>query len=194
MNNYWDTQWEKRIHKDGSVSGNSQKVEFLVKQIWMRPHLIKAIKLDVGCGPCTIARHLENVCPGWSKDYLGVDTSSVAVVDALNHGINAIESSIYSFVAETTIEYDAFFFFDVLEHMEDHDKIAKKVIKLGAEKYTILLNVPLYQSYPETPDGYERLVDVNLMTKFLNKAGIRKVIQHVYGINGYPYLFMEGVT
>ena len=191
--NYWDKQWEKRIHSDGSVSGNSQKVRFLIEQLWMRPHLIKAEKLDVGCGPATHIRHLTDVCSEWGDKYIGIDTSKKAIEDAQRHGVNAFRYSIYDFTNYDR-DIEAFFFFDVLEHMEDHDKIAEKIKEIAAENYTILINVPLYKSNPESNGGYERLININDMVEFLSKAGISKYTHKVYGINGLPYLFMEGVT
>lgn len=187
---YWDRIWNGRIHDDGSISGNVQKVEIIIKELWNRPWLIKAKKFEIGCGPATHVRHICHNCSEWGENYFGVDTSETAVADAVKHGVNATVASIYDI--KDVHDVEAFLIFDVLEHLEDHDKVAKAIKRMAANNFSILMNVPLYKSNPEENGGFERLVDINTINDLIHKAGCNRLEYKVYGINGYPYMFAEG--
>ncbi len=186
---YWDKEWDDRILSDGSIKGNTAKVKVIVNELWNRPYLIKARKLDIGCGPATHARKMCEACSEFGDKYLGLDTSQRAVDEVERAGLTVFRESIRQF--EKSQKFDSFFFFDVLEHIKDHDSVAKKVKELGSKEFSVLINVPLYLSVPE--GGFERPVDIQVMHKFLTSIGCQSIMNKVYGINGYPYMFLEGV-
>jgi len=114
--------------------------------------------------------------------------SENAIKIAKRWGINAEVGSIYDF--ESDEKFELFLFFDVLEHIEDHEKTAAQIKKLAADRYCIIGNVPLYLSHVED-DGYEMEMNVKVLVNFLKMAGTKKVAHIVYGIKGWPYMWFE---
>ena len=188
---YWDKEWDKRIIPNGGVIGNNQKVRILIQEIWSRPQLMNAMKLEIGCGPATHARHICKMCHNFGKGYLGIDTSQKAIDEAEGSGLHVMNESIYSF--ETDLRFDAFFFFDVLEHIKDHESVALKIKELGKKEFSVLINVPLYRSNLEENGGFERGVDIQVINNFFHTTGVKNFNHKIYGIRGYPYMFAEGI-
>jgi len=185
----WDSAWEKRIHEDGSIDCNTQKKDMIINELWMRPHLIKAEKLEIGCGPCMHIRRLIDVCSEWGENYTGIDMSGVAVEAARKAGVHVWVDSIYTTGKGFSSVYNAFFLFDVLEHLEDHKAAASSIKRLAKEQFTVLINIPLYLSVGET---FERPVNIYDVQAFLAACGAKDFTQKIYGINGLPYMFVEG--
>ena len=187
---YWDSVWEERVKPDGTIKGNGAKVEFLINELWSRPYLVKATKLEIGCGPATHVTALCNHCSEWGNRYWGIDPSKKAVGKAKTSGLRITQTSINDFKTEE--RFDAFLFMDVLEHIEDHGPVAQKVKSLSAEKSIVLINVPLYRSHLEEKGGFERDVDINTINTFMYLAGFDKFNHKIYGLGGYPHMFAEG--
>lgn len=190
---YWDKEWSRRLDGDGSVKGNMLKVDFLINELWTRPHLIDKRKLEVGCGPATHVRHLSTMCREWARKYQGIDTSKVAIDEAVKGGMNARLMSVFDIIPlHFKYPIESFFFFDVLEHIEDHEAVAEKIRSVAAPAFNILINVPLYRSKLETDGGFERNISIQEINNFLFHAGIERFEHQIYGLNGYPYMFVEG--
>jgi 2-polyprenyl-3-methyl-5-hydroxy-6-metoxy-1,4-benzoquinol methylase len=189
---YWDSEWSRRIKSDADITMNAQKADLLIRELWSRPQLIGMRKLEIGCGPAVHIRALASVCAEWSHQYTGIDTSEVAVESAKRCGLNVLKESIYTF--ETGDRFDAFFLFDVLEHLEDHESVAARIKDMSSESVTMLVNIPLYKSDPEKNGGFERLLSIKDMHRFFNLCGVPKCSYNVYGINGWPYMLLEGAS
>jgi SAM-dependent methyltransferase len=195
--NYWDNQWRERIKPD-IVERNRGKFDFLINELWKRPHYATLKKLDIGCGPAEHANEMEKLYSNWihAADstvtrYTGLELSDYCIrIAASRFGISIEQENIYKYI--THEKYELFLLLDTFEHIEFPEKLAEKIKELAAEKFYIFGNIPLYHSDPSKKGGYEKPMDVNDVCKFLKACGIDKMWYQVYGINGYPYLVWEG--
>jgi SAM-dependent methyltransferase len=192
---YWDKEWTRRIQDNGSVLMNTTKAEIIVNRLWAMPELIPLLKLEIGCGPAVHIARLQSRCAEWGRQYVGIDPSAVVVETAKKH-INAHHMSVFDDALPLMFTEDkvqAVFFFDVLEHIEDHARVAAALKDVVDKEFYVLINVPLYRSELEKNGGFERLVNIQDIGRFLNQLGDLKAMHHeVYGIDGYPYLWVQG--
>lgn len=179
---YWDRTWSDRI--DGpTVKMNKGKMKFLLNEILKRDYS-KANILEVGCGSGVHAQVLKTDWP--DLKWTGIDLSELAVRRANSVGLNAFVGSIYD-IQEGA--FDAIWFLDVLEHIEDHKRLSAAVRKITVPGFRIFGNVPLY---PNTAhDACERPMDKDILAEFLFNCGMNKFWQRIYGSFGYPYMVFE---
>ena len=184
---YWDTTWNGRINDDG-VQMNIEKMSYLLEELANRPFHRTAKVLDVGCGTGLHAHYLmQTVWP--ELDWTGIDLSLVAVTKAQHYGLNAENKSLYDMDGEFT----AFWFLDVLEHVDDHDKAAEAVKRLGKKPFRIFGNIPLYSTTDHACKNCERPMDVSALARFLKSCGMDEFWQKIYGCYGHPYMVFEAV-
>lgn len=193
MGDYWDREWARRIQDDGSVKMNTHKVDIILNKLWSMPELIRMRKLEVGCGPALHVARLASRCREWAENYIGIDPSTVAIETAQKH-VRAYQMSVFDLPASPLVakSVQAVFLFDVIEHIEDHDKLADSLNKVVDDRFCVLINVPLYRSKLEENGGFERLVDVEDVKRLLRQLGVTQFHHEVYGIGGYPYLWVQG--
>jgi len=185
---YWDEKWRQRIRGD-SVILNLAKAHYLLRYLWKKIDWFPLEKLEVGCGSCYHAKIISNTCKEWLDKYTGIDLSPEAVKSAQRFGVNAIVADITTF--ESDRKYELFIFMDVLEHIEDHKATAEAVRRLAADRYYIFGNVPLYRSKHETEGGFERPMNISVLSAFIKSCGIEAFTHHIYGIDGWPYMRFE---
>lgn len=186
---YWDEIWGGRIKDPHHVDMNGEKLTFLMQQLWGRPEYTLKDKLEIGCGTGIHAIRMRQYNPEWAEHWIGIDFSEKAVAWGKNLGLNVMQGDIYTQTFDK--KFDAFLFLDVLEHIQDHDSLAKRLVEIGNEHFNILGNIPLYRS--EHSDHYERDMDVNVLGRFLKNCGFDGFYHKVYGIRGFPYMFFEAV-
>ena len=184
---FWDSHWSKIICPGGEYK-NAEKMAYLLEELSNRAFYSTAKVLDIGCGTGIHAHYLmQTVWP--SLDWTGIDLSQVAVASAQQGGLKAINKSLYDMDGEFT----AFWFLDVLEHIDDHDKAAEAVRRMAKKPFRIFGNIPLYRAVDPTTRSCELAMDVNVLGKFLVKCGADKFWQQIYGVRGYPYMIFEAV-
>ena len=185
---YWNGEWKRR-DKGRYTTCNAGKFEFINKTLASRAvHIAPLRTLEVGCGSCLHIKTLAFDHPEWKDNYLGIDESEEAIKIAQRWGINAEIGNIYTF--KSPHKFELFLFLDVLEHIEHHDIVAEQIKKLSADEFCIIGNVPLYLSHVED-EGYEREMNVAVLSDFLRLVGIKKFSHIVYGIKGLPYMWFE---
>lgn len=187
--NYWDKTWGERIKDPHHVVLNGEKLKHLIKQLWLRPEYSIKEKLEIGCGSGIHAIRMRQYNPEWTNHWVGIDLSLKAADWGKNLGLNIIQGDIYTHTFDK--KFDAFLFLDVLEHIQDHDGLAARLIEIGKEHFSILGNIPLYRS--EHSDSCERDIDINVLGRFLKNCGFTGFYHGIYGINGFPYMFFEAV-
>ena len=189
---YWNGQWRERIKPD-IVQRNRGKFNYLINELWKRPHYAPLNKMDIGCGPAEHAHEMNKIYCNWTDRYNGLELSEVCIREAKSKfNISIRKENIYEYVDQR--KYELFLLLDTFEHIEFPEKLAEKIKELAAEKFYIFGNIPLYHSDPSKKGGFEKPMDVNDVYQFLNTCGINKIWYQVYGINGYPYLVWEGKT
>lgn len=186
---YWNKQWTGRIVDNVRVNGNWDKYEIIIKELYNRPYLAKMNKLEIGGGVCPIILRLASEFPIWADKYTCVEQSQVAVDWVNKNGLKSVCSDIMDF--ETDGKFDVFMLFDVLEHIEDVDALAKKIKSMAAEKYRIIGNIPLYSSEHDPEEGFERLMNVNMLNEDMAKMGCTQITHLIYGAKGWPYMLWE---
>lgn len=155
MKNYWDEQWVERIQPNGQVKMNLDKFGKVLDALWQRSEYAALEKLEVGCGCAVHAATLSRLNPWWKERWTGLDISEIAVKfikDTL--GLSAEKTSIYDY--KTGKRFGLFLFLDTLEHLFDHNAIAKQIKRLGDKEYFIFGNVPLYISTHSIEEHIER--------------------------------------
>jgi len=186
---HWENEWTRRIGPNGTEF-NTEKVDILCQELWSRPYLANLIKLDVGCGTGYHAASMAAIYPQWKDTYYGIDLSESAIKKAESYGLEAYATDIYDVNPDFLPDIETFMFLDVLEHIEDHERLAEKVKELAANKFMIFGNVPLYL----TKSNFERPIDVNDIGRFVAMCGIEKFSSTVYGVRGFPYLTFEAAN
>lgn len=189
---YWNNQWAERTKAD-IVQRNRGKFDYLINELWKRPHYTSLIKLDIGCGPAEHAAAMEKIYCNWTVRYLGLELSDVCIREAKQRfSLHILKEDIYKFSKLEARPYELFLLLDTFEHIEFPLKLAEKIKELASDKFYIFGNIPLYHSDPSKKGGFEKPMDINDVYQFLNACGIDKIWYQVYGINGYPYLVWEG--
>ena len=186
---HWDKQWTERTIN--GLKMNVDKMSYIINEISKRPHYSKATILDIGCGSGIHAAIMASKYPSWSANWFGIDLSSKAVETARSFGLNAKVSNIYSF--ESDLKFDAFLFLDVLEHIEDYTRLAKKIMSLANERYFIFGNIPLYSTSDHSNGGCEKSIGREELAQFLAMCGAKGFWQKIYGSFGFPYMIFEAV-
>jgi 2-polyprenyl-3-methyl-5-hydroxy-6-metoxy-1,4-benzoquinol methylase len=186
--NYWDEAWEKRIGPYHPFM-NFDKMAKMIYELTIRRHLYDMEKLDIGCGTGIHAMHLANINPRWKTRWTGIDLSDVATGFARKYGFNAICGDLFEH--EFDKKFQLFLMLDSLEHIMDHDRLAKRIVELGKKPFMLFANIPLYTPDSEHDKNYERPVSVGDVDKFTQAIGAEKFHPQVYGINGYPYMMFE---
>jgi len=200
---FWDHHWSGRI-KGESVEMNEGKMRHILRQLWKKPYLIPLRKLEVGCGTGIHIYYLSQLCEEWKRQYVGVDLSPTTIGFArksglqafcgdITKGIETVSDPLTGAKPEIMQDFQFFLFLDVLEHIPDHEAVAKKVRELASKDgFHIFGNIPLYRSAHEKNGGYEREMNIEELEKFMRACGIEKYEHNVYGINGWPYMTFEG--
>ena len=192
LDSFWDEHWSKRCDSNGAVLCNVEKFKFIVGRLWGLPWLIKATKFDVGCGPCNLARIINNFCEEWTRNYKGIDLSGKAISEAKEHGINAEVADLCSYSNEPDESYEIVLILDTLEHIEQHHLAAQKIRDITRSGSRIYGNIPLYFSdHSKTDKIFERPLDILFVKGFVQEAGFILLANHVYGIDGWPYMWFE---
>ena len=196
---YWDKTWGDRITDSGHARLNGKKLEYICNQLWKRPQYAKLKKLEVGCGLGFHAMRMGKLYSDWRENWTGIDLSDVAIDWAYKNGLNALrqdflkideEANNGSYLSFNKIQM--FMFLDGLEHFEDLDGVAAKVKELADREFWIFGNVPLYRS--EHTEEFERDMNIKVLHKFLMDCGCKKYNQHIYGIDGYPYMMFDATN
>ena len=184
---YWNVTWDKRISETG-VSGNQAKFSKIMNFIWQRPQYFKLMKLEVGCGPGQHATEVAKYCKEYIKDWMGIDLSHIAISHARKQQLNAVCDNFLTW--DTPLKFQCFSFWDSLEHFKDPIEVADKVCLLSDKEFMVQGNIPLYYTKIKGA-GIERPTDINTLTLFWDRLGLRNRGYEVYGVNGYPYLLFE---
>ena len=186
---YWNEEWKRR-DQGNYTKCNGGKFQFIQERLNSRAAYIAPLKtLEVGCGSCLHVKTLSFEHPEWKENYLGIDLAEEGISIAKRWGINAEIDSIYDFKSDE--KFQLFLFFDVLEHLKDHDRVSEQIKNLSADNFCVMGNIPLYESHNDD-DAFERPMNVTDVSKLLNNAGIGKFINIIYGIKGWPYMWFEG--
>lgn len=185
---YWNKEWKRR-DEGHYTKCNTGKFQFIQKTLKSRASYIAPLEtLEIGCGSCLHIKTLAFDHPEWKQNYIGIDLSETGIAIAKRWGINAEVASIYDF--ESDKKFELFLFFDSLEHLNDHNRVAAQIKKLAADRFCIMGNIPLYESHNDD-SAYERKMDVTIVSRFLKKAGINKFAHIIYGVMGWPYMWFE---
>lgn len=185
---FWDDIWNDRL-VDGGFNCNGPKFFRLLKILWNKAHFAPKEKLEIGCGAGVHAMWLAEYSPYWRTKWEGIDLSEVAIERAKSWGLNASVCNFTDFKSDK--KFELFLFLDVLEHIEDHAAVAEKIKELGADKYTVFGNCPLYLAEDES---HEREINIHTVKAFMNNAGCEYFIHEIYGITGMPYITFEGTN
>lgn len=186
---YWEEKWKERIKDADHVHMNSEKLDHLcVLLCKFFPGYEPMRKADIGCGTGIHALRIRQILKGWDNGWTGFELSQSAVEWARGHRLNAYCSDFTTFNHDG--KYDLFLFLDSLEHIENENEVAETIKRTSSTGFKIFGNIPLYHSAHE--GGFERHMNINILTKFLKKCGCIGVWQHIYGIKGYPYMVFEG--
>ena len=183
----WDKEWRKRI-KGESIHGNVKKFRRIVDFIWNNPQYFHLDKLDIGCGPAHHAASVAQFVPLFSKTWTGIDLSSSAIEQVWAFGLNGIRGNFLEYGFDK--KFDIFYFWDSLEHFEDLNEVAKKVLRLRKKHIIIAGNIPLFYSKQEG-GAIEKPMDINKLRVFLKKCGCTQEWIKVYGTDGWPFLMFE---
>jgi hypothetical protein len=186
---YWDKQFARRIINNIHFKGNWDKYDIIVKELWSKPYLLPLNKLEIGSGLCPVAIRFKELCPSWLEAYTAVEQSKVAVEWVKRNGIDAYCSCIMDFNSEK--KFEVFMMFDVLEHIEDVNALAEKIKSLATEKYRIIGNIPLYSSKHDPEEGFERLMNIDVLNEDMAEMGCNKITHLIYGSHGWPYMMWE---
>lgn len=192
---YWEKEWDKRIEKTnkngvGYVKRNPQKFSKLFYEMTKRPHLMNLEKIDVGCGPSSLAVFLGMFDENFLNTYTGIDLSENAVKWCTDYQINAVQGDFLNYPFNK--KFSLFMFWDVLEHIPDHETLAQRIKELANDDFYIVGNIPLYLSdHINHEDGFEQAMDVNKLLKFIKQCGGIGFHQEIYGCFGMPYMFFE---
>ena len=174
---YWDTTWDGRIGKNGSIRMNGEKIKIVINSLRQRIEFIGREKFEIGCGTGTM----------WT----GIDLAESAVKQAKKFGLNAEVADIYEYTSDK--KFQVFLMLESLEHHEHHDLLADKIRELASEKgYSIFGNIPLYSCDLHEEGGYERPMDIHILCAFLQNAGCKQFTHKVFGAYGYPYMMFQG--
>lgn len=189
MNNkeYWDNTWQYRIRDESHVIMNGEKLDVVCSALVFSGYE-KLNKVDIGCGTGIHALRIKHHKPEWVENWTGFDLSESAIEWAKNNGLNA--HCVDFTKAQHKNKYDLFLFLDSLEHIEDENSLIETIIKSANDTFIIWGNVPLYKSKHD--GGFEREMDIEKICSFLKKCGCDKMKNHIYGIQGYPYMIFEG--
>lgn len=190
MQNSWDGEWRRRT-QGNRIEINKEKLKFLTYQLWSRPWYAKLKKLDIGCGLAIHAREMKDTYVGWADKYYGLDLSETAIEKAKQSGLNVWVGSIFEMNHHNN--FDVFFLFDVLEHIEDHDRLAEKIKGLAVGHFIIFGNIPLYLT-PSKNGLFERPMNIVVLSEFLKKCGLGKLWYKVYDVVGLPYMVFEATN
>ncbi len=80
---------------------------------------------------------------------------------------------------------------DSLEHFEDHERLAAKMVELGNDDFLVLGNIPLYASTIHREGGFERPMGIKELKDFFKMMGFKYLWQFIYGCYGLPYMLFE---
>lgn len=185
---YWDNTWNKRLPDKDHVYMNTEKLDVLCTLLCGMPEYTDKNKVDIGCGSGIQALRVKNYLKGWADRWTGFDLSENAVKWAKNNNLNVIYADFIKY--EHKDKYDVFLLLDSLEHIEDMDRLIETIKKTANKGFKIFGNIPLYQS--EHDGGFERKMDINVLSTFLMKCGCTDLWHKIYGIKGYPYMVFEG--
>jgi glycosyltransferase involved in cell wall biosynthesis len=192
MNQFWSKHWEDRLVPDGGVMMNKGKANKILSHLAGRNDLAGMSKLDIGCGTGIHVQILSNTNPAWKERYLGVDLSESAIKFAVEAGLGAVCMDVVR-LPDLPEPIELFLLLDTLEHIEDLTAVAWKIRRLGSRSgFTVFGNVPLYLSDHSKEGGFERPVDIEVVTKFLKQCGIHDFKHEVYDVNGFQYMMFEG--
>jgi hypothetical protein len=186
---YWNKEWKNRIVDNVRTNGNWDKYEVIIKELFNRPYLNKLNKLEIGSGVCSVALRMLNIYPDWIDKYKCVEQSETAVNWVKQHKVDAVCSDIMDF--ETDEKFDVFMLFDVLEHIEDVDALAEKIKSMASDEYSIIGNIPLYTSEHDPEEGFERLMNIDMLNEDMAKMGCTEIAHSIYGSMGFPYMFWQ---
>ncbi len=181
--NYWDEFHSGRL-KDETLFYYKPKFDQIAEFVKSVEWVVEKPKLEVGCGSGLYAYLLNEMFPGWSDDYLGIDSSEKSVEIANKYfKLDIRQADIYDFRVDK--KFDLFVFWDVLEHIEHHDKLSESMVALGSEDFSIIGNIPLYLS---THGGFERPMDIDVVKRFGRMCGLNKIKDRIYGYSHHPYM------
>lgn len=188
---YWDKTWKGRINFDKkTVDMNQPKMDAIIRAILTRRYYIRLKKLEIGCGTGIHANAIRSLYPFYADTWTGIDLSEAAIEMANKMGLNATVSDIYSF--NPGRKFDAFIMLDVLEHIEDHQALAIKLLELANPNFRVFGNIPLYS--PPGGHSFEKSMGRPELEYFLYKLGFTKFWQQIHGSYGYPYMMFEAAT
>lgn len=158
----------------------------ILGHLWKRTPFIHKEKLDIGCGCGIHAIRMKHLNRDWAAKWTGIELSKSASEWGKGNGVNVIQGDAFTYDFDK--KFDVFFFFDSLEHIENHERLARRLIELGTPDFQVFGNVPLYASEHE----YEINVDKVAIGKFLADCGFKGLYNEIYGIDGLPYMIFEG--
>ena len=186
---HWDDTWQGRIIDTNHVMMNKPKMRFILSELKKRPYYKNLKILEVGCGTGVHVMALKQDWPELVDNWTGIDLSMSAVKFAKSKGLNAHLDDIYSM--DTDQKFEAFWFLDVLEHIEHHDILAQRINELAADDFYIFGNIPLYCQTPTHGPICERSIGRVELSLFLGNCHIKGFWQRIYGSYGYPYMIFE---
>ena len=186
---FWDEFHTKRLNGNELIY-MKPKFDKIAEFVKCTGKIINKPKLEIGCGSGLYAHLLNDIFPGWTADYVGIDSSKKSVEIAQGHfeNLDIREADVHNFRIDR--KFDLFVFWDVLEHIEHHDKLAETVKALGNEGFSIIGNIPLYLS---KHGGFERPMDIDELKKFTDMCGLKKIKANIYGYSLHPYMLFHVV-
>ncbi len=184
---YWNQSWKEKITDQG-VLNNVRKMNYLVGKFLERPQYVKFEKLDIGCGIAILPFYVATLSNmEFLEHYTGIDLSERSVEYGKHSGANIICGDVFTY--EFDKKFQVFMFMDSLEHIADHEKLAKRVKELAENDFWIIGNIPLYLS--KHVGEFEQEMNTIKLQKFLIACGGTGLENDIYGIYGYPYMFFE---
>lgn len=130
--------------------------------------------LDIGFGTGETMSYLKKIL--FNPDLYGVDTSPVAVRFAKSRGHKNAKRGSATELPYKAKTFDTVFALDVIEHIEDDQKVVDemfRVLKPGGEAIVTVPGLPFIWSKHDSGQGHKRRYTRRRLVKLAKKAGFK---------------------
>lgn len=171
-------------------TGRKEIIYALLKKLFKKS-LIKKKMIEIGCGNGTIIQHLRNNgirIEGGDVSLYGLQRCKQQVNAPLYH-INALQTPF------PDNSYDIIGLFDVLEHIEEDQKLLKEMYRICKKDGILFITVPAFQflwSYFDIYSKHKRRYSKENLIKKVTDAGfkIKKISFYMFFLF-LPYLLIR---